>query len=341
MVKKSFAAALSVIMLLAAFAFQPGGADASSKADSIIAEARKHLGTPYRWGGTTPSGFDCSGFVGYAFKKNGENLPRTAAQQYKVGKSVSRSNLQKGDIVFFSHGSGIQHNGIYIGGNKFIHAGTSTGVTITSLSNSYWSPRYVGAKRVIKEEVKEEVKSQQLEPLPDGEFHDVKEDFWAYNSISKLADEGIISGYRNSTFKPSESITRAQAATYLMRALDLPRDGKDTDFNDVSTDHTHATAIKAVSEAGYIRGDQDGNFMPNDPMTRQQMAVVFYRVFDLEGTTYDGDFVDVGSDHRYAKHIDALAGTGITTGNEDGEFEPGRETTRAHFAVFLDKALNR
>lgn len=114
---------------------------------NLIADASELVGVPYVWGGTTTSGFDCSGFIQYVFKKNGVNLPRTAAQQYNAGSSVS--SPQVGDIVFFeTYKSGPSHNGIYIGNNQFIHAGSSTGVTIANLNNSYWSQRYLGAKRV-------------------------------------------------------------------------------------------------------------------------------------------------------------------------------------------------
>ncbi|MGY4688456.1 C40 family peptidase [Salibacterium sp. K-3] len=349
MVKKSMAALLSAVLLLSAFALQPGAADAAT-GDQIEAEAREHLGTPYRYGGTTPSGFDCSGFTSYVFAQNGVDLPRTAAAQYNVGTQVSKGNLQKGDLVFFSHGSGIGHNGIYIGDGQFIHSSSSNGISISSVNDPYyWGDRYVGARRVISNESAEEekeaqasaVKSETFEELPDGEYHDVDEDYWAYGSITELGKDGIISGYANSTFKPSDSITRGQAATLLMKALDLERTGNDTGFSDVSADHTHAAAIKAVDDAGYITGNEEGNFMPDEPMTRQQMAVVFYRAFDLKGTSYDGSFADVGGDHRYHTQIQALAGAGITTGNADGEFMPGRETTRAHFSVFLENALEQ
>ncbi len=119
-------------------------------ADKIIATAKKYIGVPYVWGGTTPAGFDCSGFVQYVFRQHGITLPRTSAQQYTAGKSVSKSNLKPGDLVFFATNyTKVNHLGIYIGNGQFIHASSSKGVIISSLSNSYWSPRYYGARRVL------------------------------------------------------------------------------------------------------------------------------------------------------------------------------------------------
>lgn len=127
-----------------------GTSSGTTTAQKIITTAKKYIGVPYKWGGTSPSGFDCSGFVQYVFKAHGITLPRTSQQQYKVGTAVSKANLKPGDLVFFNtSGSGVSHLGIYIGDNQFIHASTSKGVTITSLSNSYWSARYIGARRVL------------------------------------------------------------------------------------------------------------------------------------------------------------------------------------------------
>jgi cell wall-associated NlpC family hydrolase len=122
-------------------------AKSSLNADALIAEAKKHIGVPYVWGGTTPSGFDCSGFLHYVYNKQGITIPRTVATIWNQTTAVA--NPQKGDIVFFTtYAAGASHAGIYIGDNKFIHAGSSTGVTITDMNNSYWKPRYLGAKSV-------------------------------------------------------------------------------------------------------------------------------------------------------------------------------------------------
>jgi peptidoglycan hydrolase-like protein with peptidoglycan-binding domain len=126
-------------------------AGASFSVTNLVADAVEYIGVPYVWGGTTPAGFDCSGFVQYVFKLNGIDLPRTVASMWysSQGKKVSRSNLRPGDVVFFqgTYKSGPSHNGIYTGNGKFIQSGTSTGVVDTELSNPYWSAHYLGAKR--------------------------------------------------------------------------------------------------------------------------------------------------------------------------------------------------
>ena len=122
----------------------------TSKASAIIATAKQYIGVKYVYGGTTPSGFDCSGFVQYVFAKNGISLPRVSRDQYQVGTSVSYSNLQAGDLVFFSLAKNgvVGHMGIYVGNGQFINASSSKGVTIYTLG-SYWQSAYVGAKRVL------------------------------------------------------------------------------------------------------------------------------------------------------------------------------------------------
>lgn len=120
-----------------------------SKSTAVIATAKQYLGVKYVWGGTTPAGFDCSGFTQYVFAQHGISLPRVSRDQYGSGKPVSFESLQAGDLVFFAlNGNGIDHMGIYIGAGQFINASTSKGVAIYTFG-SYWKSHYVGARRVL------------------------------------------------------------------------------------------------------------------------------------------------------------------------------------------------
>ncbi|MGE7603931.1 NlpC/P60 family protein [Peribacillus sp. NPDC097675] len=112
----------------------------------LIEKAKEYMGVPYRWGGTSPKGFDCSGFIYYVFEKSQDVvLPRTAADLYsKVG--LKTSEPEPGDLVFFKSGKRVTHVGIYIGDNEFIHSATSRGVSISSMDNTYWKPKYLGSK---------------------------------------------------------------------------------------------------------------------------------------------------------------------------------------------------
>lgn len=120
----------------------------------IIQEAKNHLGGRYVWGGTRPSGFDCSGYVQYLYKKEGVNLPRTAMAQSQVGKDVTTDELQKGDLLFFkttdTRNIPITHVGIYMGANKFIHAASKKlGIIVSELEGGRYESKLVKAKRVI------------------------------------------------------------------------------------------------------------------------------------------------------------------------------------------------
>lgn len=127
---------------------------ASLSSPSIVDYAKRFLGVGYVWGGTTPAGFDCSGFVKYVFKKFGVTLNRVSAQQATQGIKVKKADLQPGDIVFFDTNGGrnrINHVGMYIGSGKFIQASSErNSVIISDLTGGYYANTYMTARRVLK-----------------------------------------------------------------------------------------------------------------------------------------------------------------------------------------------
>ena len=122
----------------------------TAKLATLLARTALHfLGTPYVFGGTSSSGFDCSGFVQHVYAMAGIALPRTADAQYDAGRPAT-GGPHVGDLVFFeTYTDGVSHVGVYLGKGEFVHASSSHGVMVSKLSDSYWRSRYVGAKRLI------------------------------------------------------------------------------------------------------------------------------------------------------------------------------------------------
>lgn len=123
----------------------------SSRVKTVLQRAFALLGTPYRWGGTSPErGFDCSGLVGYVFRTIGIELPRVSRAMVNEGTPVSdRTALAEGDLVFFGKRGRVDHVGIYIGQGKFVHAPrTGRDVTVSSMDSGYWSNKYMQARRL-------------------------------------------------------------------------------------------------------------------------------------------------------------------------------------------------
>lgn len=122
--------------------------DITYNGNDIIQQAKSFIGTPYVWGGTSPGGFDCSGFIQYVYKQNDLLIPRTVSDIWNFSEVVSAPSI--GDLVFFeTYQPGPSHMGIYLGKGNFIHAGSSRGVEISNFNdNNYWKTRYLGAKRI-------------------------------------------------------------------------------------------------------------------------------------------------------------------------------------------------
>src|SRR5262245_37588015 len=128
----------------------PGGVPRPFDGYALTGTALSLRGIPYRNGGTDPTGFDCSGFTQYVFAQHGISIPREVREQFQVGTSVQPDQLVAGDLLFFATTDpGASHVGISIGGDEFVHAPSSTGVVrVERLGSSYWSPRFLGARRI-------------------------------------------------------------------------------------------------------------------------------------------------------------------------------------------------
>lgn len=120
----------------------------TNNSSNMIQTAKQYIGTSYVWGGTSPDGFDCSGYIQYVYDESGVTIPRTAAEIWNFATPVDNPSV--GDLVFFeTYQPGPSHLGIYLGNGDFIHAGTSRGVEISNVEeNPYWKERYLGAKRI-------------------------------------------------------------------------------------------------------------------------------------------------------------------------------------------------
>ncbi len=121
----------------------------SSRLQGLLDLARSLEGTRYMYGGQTPNGFDCSGYVKYVMKSIGIEMPRAAAEQYRSGTPISRSEAKPGDLVFFHGGGAINHSGFYLGNGMFISSTSSSGVKVTSVSGPYWGEHFYGFSRII------------------------------------------------------------------------------------------------------------------------------------------------------------------------------------------------
>ncbi|WP_346905854.1 C40 family peptidase [Clostridium sp.] len=154
--KIKFFRLLSIVMatFLIFQAFPAKKVFATTIADQVIAEAEKYMGVPYVWGGKTPSGFDCSGFVWYVFKQFGYTLEPPTTTQVKYGTNVSFSNLKKGDLIFFDDtydGPNPTHVGIYAGNGEMIHASDTKGITRANINTSYWKDHFATGRRILSD----------------------------------------------------------------------------------------------------------------------------------------------------------------------------------------------
>ncbi|MBE2926252.1 S-layer homology domain-containing protein [Anoxybacillus flavithermus] len=318
---RRFVSALLLFFLFPSFAY------ASESYDRLIPLAKKYVGVPYQFGGSSEKGFDCSGFTRHVMSRLGVTLARTTAEQYKQGSEVKKEDLRVGDLVFFeTYKKGPSHAGVYIGDNQFIHASSSKGITVTSLDDSYYKKRYIGARRVL------------AYVQAAGQFQDVGNDFWASKEIEALGKKEMVLGYAKSYFKPNEVMTRAEAAGLLATYFKLNMNDRKETFTDIPSDHWAVGAINALVKERIV-DKQMTAFQPDEPITREQLAMWFAEAWKLKRGA-DVPFTDVKETDAAYDAIEKLVASGIANGYEDGTFRPKETVTRAQFAVFFYRAMN-
>lgn len=278
----------------------------AASTEDLSTTAYKYIGKPYLYGGTTTSGFDCSGFTQKVFSDLGININRTSSGQYSQGTAVSKSNLQPGDLIFFNtSGRGVSHVAIYLGNNSFINAETNGGVTVSTLDEPYWANRYIGAKRVAEfSDPKKEVKPASI-------------DLSVYSSRAKVALE-------------------------LAAALKLDTSNPNSTFADIKPTFHYAGAVNAVNQLEIFSGDANNKFNPNSPITRGELAKALVVAFDLKlQQDHIVFFADVQKDHWAYESIMILASNGITVGKGNGNFGVDDLVTIEDMSLFVSKAARK
>jgi hypothetical protein len=160
-------------------------------------------------------------------------------------------------------------------------------------------------------------------------FSDVPYNHRSFAHINTLVDLGIINGYNDNTFRPNNTLTRAQAAIMIARAIGLSTEGVSSNFSDVPSTHSAYKFISAAEKAGIINGYNDGTFRPNAPITRAQIAVMIQRAFQVQTSGTQMSFTDVPEGYAPKKFIEILASQKIVNGYSDGTFKPLNNVTQS------------
>jgi hypothetical protein len=170
-------------------------------------------------------------------------------------------------------------------------------------------------------------------------FSDVPYGHRNYAHINALVELGIINGYSDSTFRPNNTLTRAQAAIMIVRAAGISTDGVSSSFTDVPPTHAAYKFISAAYQAGIINGYSDGTFKPNANVTRAQIAIMVQRAFNVQASGIVMSFTDVPEGYAPKKFIETLASQKIVNGYSDGTFRPLNNVTRAQFSTMIYNAI--
>jgi len=174
-------------------------------------------------------------------------------------------------------------------------------------------------------------------------FKDIKPSYDYFKIVHEMRNKGIINGYPDNTFKPNDVLSRKHAATLVYRAVEgkLPKKFDEVPFKDLPKSHYYYTDIQTLAQAGLLEAEV-GNILPDKPLNRGEMAKILVTAFNLEiPTEYDNsnyDLVDMVN-NKYQPYVRALYVNGVTTGYADAKFDPNQSLSRAHYAVFMYRAM--
>ncbi|WP_026286095.1 S-layer homology domain-containing protein [Salsuginibacillus kocurii] len=189
----------------------------------------------------------------------------------------------------------------------------------------------------------EESEPEEENDTPPLSFQDMSESDWFYDDVTTLFEEGIIEGYEDQTFRPNQPVNREQTAVMINRAFDIETEEQpDPGFRDVGEDHFAYEAIATLADLGILEGTQSGQFQGDRPLTREQMALILDRLFELEEPEEPIEFNDLNP-NRPNVNVDAIqrvVANEVANGYEDNTFRPNQPTTRSEFSALVARLLD-
>lgn len=269
--------------------------------DDIVNLARQYLGVQYQWGGETPSGFDCSGLIKYAFGQNGIGLPRTTYNQIQVGASVEPNKLRPGDLVFFDtdkRQKGPDHVGIYIGGGKFIHApAPGQGVKISSLAESYYMDRWMGGRRIPGVSASPTAGGGYAEEVaPRLDANELAETYGMSYAFFKSQPElmKMLKGAVAGQWTPDKFQAEVKNSSWWKKNSDTARQAQVLEKTDPAT---YKASMEAARVAAREMAVKSGAILSDKNVEKLAKNMVWYGWQDAEVSNFLGQFVSFTKDH--------------------------------------------
>lgn len=273
---------------------------AGVRGEDIVSAAQKYLGVQYVWGGSTPSGFDCSGLVSYVYGQYGIQLPRTTYNQIQVGASVQPNKLRPGDLVFFDTDrkkAGPDHVGIYIGGGKFIHAPRpGQGVKISSLAESYYMDRWMGGRRISGVSADPAAGGGYAEEVaPRLDSHELAETYGMSYAFFKSQPElmKLLKGAVADQWSPDKFSAEVKNSNWWKKHSETTRAAQVLQKTDPAT---YKAQMEAARVAARQMAVQTGAILSDKNVEKLAKNMVWYGWNDQQVSNFLGQYVKFGKD---------------------------------------------